>query len=268
MHLQTFPCSDDFDAFRESEKIWSCDGISKSNNKTTRYFRCNLVKRQGKQCASRLMVVENDCSTEFIAYIAKADHTHDQISNKMCPKLKDRIINLNKNNPTFTAQRIHDIFEAEKLEFIPTREQIQRIITYHCHKDDSDVIISVGDIISWAEEHVCNNNDIDLDTPFVVDFKASSVDDDEKYFQYIVSTKRLLMNASKYLNVCSDATYKVVFHGYPLLMIGSVDADKAFHLIATALSVSETTTDFSFLFEGEAFFQRFNKINLLFFENV
>lgn len=46
-----------------------------------------------------------------------------------------------------------------------------------------------------------------------------------------------------------DATYKVNFFGYPLMVIGSVDANRKFHLIGTTLYVSETTTDYEFLFQ-------------------
>lgn len=124
---------------------------------------------------------------------------------------------------------------------MPKISQIQGIIK---PKD----IISIGDVVSWSEEHLINV-DLNIDAPFVIDFKASTYEDEEKDFQYTISTKRLLSQSAHYEAVCMDATYKVNFHGYPLLMIGSIDANRKFHLIA--LSVSEKTADYEFLFQGK-----------------
>lgn len=43
----------------------------------------------------------------------------------------------------------------------------------------------------------------------------------------------------------------MVFFGYPLLIVGSLDANRKFHLVAASLSVSENTTDFEFMFDGK-----------------
>lgn len=107
----------------------STDGISKSDTAERRYFRCSLVKRNGPQCAYRLMVVEDASDTDFVVYVSAADHTHSQIANKMYPELRERIIKLNNTNMDFTAQKIRDIFVSEELPFIPKLQQIQSIIS-------------------------------------------------------------------------------------------------------------------------------------------
>lgn len=167
----------------------------------------------------------------------------------MSDSLKERIINLYKSNAGLTANKIRKIFIGEEEKFIPKLSQIQSVIRYHCQTKPSENIVTVGDVVAWAKQHEFKD-ELDIDTPFVIDSKASTHDDEEKYFQYLISTKRLLKNASNYDNICVDATYKVVFHGYPLLVIGSIDANRKFHLIAVSLCVSEKTTDYEFLFEG------------------
>lgn len=211
VYLKKFETKEEWDDFRQKEKCWSCDGISKSTAQ---------------------------------------EHTHEQIANKMNDRLKERIIKLYNSNSGFAAQKIRNVFIADGEKFIPKLSQIQSIIRYHCQTKPSKDIIKVGDIVAWAENQKLNH-EIDDDTPFVIDFKASTCEDQNKHFQYLISTKRLLANAANYENICVDATYKVVFHGYPLLIIGSIDANRKFHLIAASLSVSETTTDFEFLFEGK-----------------
>lgn len=150
---------------------------------------------------------------------------------------------------------------------LPTVSEIQNRISYHCQKpskqtndeapDDAGEapnaartqIITVGDVINWADNYQFES-ELDDDKPFVIDIKASSYEEKEKHFQYVFSTKKLLRNASKYKTICVDATYKVVYNGFPLLIMGSIDANRRFHLIAASLCVSETTTDFKFFFEA------------------
>ena len=48
----------------------------------------------------------------------------------------------------------------------------------------------------------------------------------------------------------TDATYKLTWQGYPVLLVGTSDADKVFHPFALAVTKGETTTDFTFLFQA------------------
>lgn len=230
-----------------------------------KYYRCNLVPKTGRQCASRLKSTEDQTKIDFVIEISIADHDHDEIeTNSLKPAIRDRIVALNTSNREFTAKKIHNIFKAENMLPLPTVSEIQSRISYHCQlgkaqqTEDAEneiqdatneVIITIGDVVQWAHGHKFNS-DLDDDTPFVIDLKASEFQDKEKHFQYVFSTKRLLRNASNCKNICVDATYKVLFNGYPLQIMGSIDANRRFHLLAASLCVSETTKDFEFFFEG------------------
>ena len=43
----------------------------------------------------------------------------------------------------------------------------------------------------------------------------------------------------------SDATYKIVYEGYPVLTIGTTDKSKQFHPFGLAITYEEQTEDFS-----------------------
>ena len=47
-----------------------------------------------------------------------------------------------------------------------------------------------------------------------------------------------------------DSTYKITFQGYPLIIVGTTDFNKRFHLIGMQLSTSETQRDFEFMFQA------------------
>ena len=67
--------------------------------------------------------------------------------------------------------------------------------------------------------------------------------DDGYTFRLYASTKHLIRvsaNATgRYIN--ADATYKLSWHGFPLLLVGTTDADKKFHPFGLQISKHFTT---------------------------
>lgn len=47
----------------------------------------------------------------------------------------------------------------------------------------------------------------------------------------------------------SDATYKVNEHDYPLILVGGIDVNQKFHLLAFSVTTREETSNYKFLFE-------------------
>ena len=81
-------------------------------------------------------------------------------------------------------------------------------------------MISIGDVVAW-----CQNNEtvpMDDDAPFVIGYEHSS-EDEHRWFRFMFSTQRLLKNAIGVTTLCIDATYNVNWHGYPFVIIGTVD---------------------------------------------
>lgn len=220
-----------------------------SNQGFRRYYRCNLVRQQGTQCNARLLVVESSFKTTFEVFSSSSGHTHDIIANKFQEELRNDILSLSRGGmlPKHIEQYINRKHKDSQ-ERMPTLKQIQNIVNYHNRTHENQPVISVGDVVTWIQKHDESSGDFNDDEPFVIGYKHSEPVDNERYFQYVISTKQLLKNASGYRNMCADATYKVVYQGYPLLLAGSVDANRKFHLIAAALSVSERAIDYEFFF--------------------
>ena len=66
-----------------------------------------------------------------------------------------------------------------------------------------------------------------------------------------ISTRHLLSLASKYVRILqADATYKLLWLGFPVLIIGISDMNKIFHPIGIALCKDEKTADFAFIFNS------------------
>lgn len=245
---QVFETKADLNDFLKNEKVWSISHSSTSDQCMRRYYRCNLVKKNEKQCAARLLVVEKSQTTDFEMFSSSTGHTHSDIANKLEYKVRDDVLNLSKGG--MMPIEIFRFLKEKPIEGLnPTLSQIQNIVNYHNRSKENQPVVSVGDVVTWMRAHDKTSNESDLDEPYVIGYDHSSPESTSCYFHYVVSTKRLMNNASSFSNIAVDATYKVVYQGYPLLIVGSVDANRKFHLIAAALCVSEKATDYQFLFQ-------------------
>lgn len=73
---------------------------------------------------------------------------------------------------------------------------------------------------------------------------------DKIKFKALVTTKRLISNAVDKCIIHADGTYKLNREGYPLLVFGSTDSQRAFHIVAVGICDAETSDDYAFCFKG------------------
>lgn len=149
---------------------------------------------------------------------------------------------------------------------MPMKKQVANYIKLYRKQSFGEPAVSIEDLILFCE----NNKQIpdDLDTPWVMAYQHSrlnnlsdSSDESEKsqsgddgnadnWFRYMVTTRRLLLNAKSSDIIHSDATNKITVQKYPLLVFGATDKtpDQKFHLFAIMISKRETADDFAFGF--------------------
>lgn len=70
----------------------------------------------------------------------------------------------------------------------------------------------------------------------------------------------LLKSAVEVNKVHCDSTYKLIWQGYPVVQIGTTDAQRKFHPFGLAVCTHETTEDYKFVFRSlkMAIFEKFN----------
>ena len=109
--------------------------------------------------------------------------------------------------------------------------------------------MSAAEIRTWCEENQSVPENVDK--PFVVSFYiyAGPIDPEEQDLKIVISTRRLLSLAQKSPLVQTDATYKIVWQGYPGIIVGTTDKDRRFHPFLFAVMKGETTQDFEFVFQ-------------------
>lgn len=50
--------------------------------------------------------------------------------------------------------------------------------------------------------------------------------------------------------VRADGTYKLIWQGFPVIVVGTIDVDRHFHCLAIAVTSNETMTDYKFVFKA------------------
>jgi hypothetical protein len=142
--------------------------------------------------------------------------------------------------------------------------------------------IGLAELNSWSEEHSVVPED--EDEPFVVHYESGFTqnyapipefdeEEDEEgaffdsqisistpqepnkfpvFFRFVLTTKRLLRNTLKTKHICADATYKLLWLGFPVLVVGTTDKVKRFHPFGIGVTSTETCVDFAFIFNAIA----------------
>ncbi|CAF1030694.1 unnamed protein product [Didymodactylos carnosus] len=143
-------------------------------------------------------------------------------------------------------------------------------LLYHADSDKVTIrkkygsyIISLGELEQWCQDN--SNVPANENTAFVVSYKIlydveedeEDEEDDEdvddtsgKVFRLFISSVRLLSVGSVASHINADATYKLVWQGFPVLVIGTTDRNKAFHPLGLAVCSNEKKSDFQFIFNA------------------
>lgn len=60
----------------------------------------------------------------------------------------------------------------------------------------------------------------------------------------------MLKNASEHKNVSADGTYKIMWQGFPLIVVGAIDRQKHFHVTAIVVTSNERKAEYEFVFRS------------------
>lgn len=127
----------------------------------------------------------------------------------------------------------------------PTPRQISYLLSKY-RKKETKPIINMGDLMKWCQERAAFPSN--SDDAFVIGHECSTHEGNQS-FRFCMSTPTLLEKLSNALIIATDATYKLNWLGYPLIIVGTVDNAKKFHPMIYAFSSHERTEDYEFVFQ-------------------
>ena len=105
-----------------------------------------------------------------------------------------------------------------------------------------------GEFENWCEIHSTMPDAEDESYVVGHEVNCDADNDEDRVLRAFISTKRLITLAIHQKLICSDATYKLLWHGFPVLLVGGVDKDKEFHPYGISITKSEAAEDFEFIF--------------------
>lgn len=149
----------------------------------------------------------------------------------------------NRNKPKAI---LYQLLKDENLHQISI-SQVKNTIAEYKEKKYGNTNISLTQLTNFINANLKVPES--MDEAFVVAFERSG-DDEEPWFRYFVSTKRLLSMAIDAEIVHADATLKITIQGYPLLACGTSDKGGHFHLFGLMLATNETSEDYEFMFNS------------------
>lgn len=218
------------------------------------YFRCKLVPKNRKQwCGRRYTLYLPSNSKQILILRNEFDHDHDKLlegtDRPPSDEKEEFIIDLFKCGTTKVNDIIRHLdYAREKKGLFGSEENPgKRQIEYMLKKfrnAQAPPMIKLGDMKKWCDQ----NDDFpsDVDEGFVIGSHFSSFDDDLA-FGFAVSTPLLLEMLSNCKKICIDATYKLTWLDFPLVVLGTVDRAKHFHPYVYALVSHEKAIDYEFV---------------------
>lgn len=252
-----------YNSLEEVEQFLEAEGFVLYDNKDLVcgqkfYYRCGCIPRDRKReqwCARRFIIyLPSDCNDIFLQWNA-LDHNHEELligQKKPISKEMLTFINDLYDKQTFkhssiilhieSARNEQNIFRNEPN---PSVRQLEYCLKKY-RAGDTRKMINLGDLMEWCKTN--SNYPDDIDEPFVLSNECNA--ENVSGFRFCITTPRLLKIISKAEIICIDATYKLNWLGYPLIVLGTVDRQKHFHPTMYACSSHETTNDYSFVFRS------------------
>lgn len=238
------------ETFVTKERIWSKSFPNKTSAGEKVYYRCRLVKSRGVQCAAGLYLLYHSNNSKISLFRATNEHTCDQITTVSTividPKVQSTVRDLLVSKHMKPNAILDVINRDTEIVIKPSKNQVNNIVSSIRKELNITMTISLSKLNDLIEP--LTNVPEDLEKCFVAAYEWDT--EPIPFFRILLTSKTLLLNCTMSDIVVCDATYKLLFSGYPLIVVGTVDMHKHFHLIAVALVSTETTDDYQWVFEN------------------
>lgn len=234
-------------AFVAAEKKWSIRRKTNTEEGAKTFYRCNLVKQRRAPCAAVVYLLYDATGSRVFLFRGSEGHTCDTMDDdvKSGPKLTDEVIKVIKelHDQKKKPMAIREALTLMKLP-VPKLYTIKFQIAKYKKEKYGPTSISMSELRELLNQYT-DIPDAD-EKPYVL----HDINADAEHFRFFMTTKSLISNAAQAVSINADATYKLMWQGFPCLIVGTTDASKKFHIIGVSVCTSETEADFVFLFRA------------------
>ncbi|CAF1550987.1 unnamed protein product [Adineta ricciae] len=237
---------------------WSKHYVNYTERGRKVYYRCNKKKRRGPQCPANMCLLYHADTDQVTCYKTENGHAHDGDEIRgVSGKVKQVVVELYSDGVTKPKQ-IMRALEARKMK-TPTYGQLNSYLVHLRKKKYGSHQISLGELEQWcqANESIPTNEDTAFVVSYEIKYDDEDDEDDEDVEDYQGSRFRIFISSLRLLNITllsshinADATYKLVWQGFPVLVVGTTDLKKSFHPFGLSICSNEKTKDFEFIFKS------------------
>lgn len=211
---------------------------------TKEYFSCSIYSK----CKARMQLHCLNDDQRVCMLRNNVDHQHDHLDQhkRIRKEIKEMIIELFNLRVTAPLNIIYAL-RIKGLVNVPKQRQITNFLSRYRCKNIRKPSISYFEIEKW-----CKSNLEIPDNPnklFVLRNQVKS--GDSPYIRITASTKYLLELGTNNIDFCcTDATYKLIYQGHPVIIVGHVDKARRFHPISLSITTTEKNEDFTYIFDS------------------
>lgn len=198
------------------------------------YFRCrSMTKERDQWCAIRYTLFFPSNSLKVQILKNQHDHDHDAllegtarpISYEMAQYVKGLFeCGTEKTSAIIAhidyARKNNGLFQKEPT---PGKRQIEYLIRKF-RSAEAPSLLNLGDLIEWCNKY--SQLPSDVNEAFVISQETSLPNDPNLSFRFVLSTRLLLEKCLEQKTIAIDATYKLNWLDYPLMVYGTVDREK------------------------------------------
>ncbi len=231
----------------KQEGVWKKESTKNTYDGKKVYYTC----KYGSNCEAKLYILYPSDGSRDVLYRSDIEHgNHDKVVRGIPPAAKEEITQLFKDGIR-KPKEILRVLRERPNAYIPSENQLRNFLTSVRTSVLGRPTISYGELLSFvSEKSAIPEND---DDTYVCDFKGDlDLENGESFFRLAFTTKRLIGMMIKSNCIQADATYKLNWNNFPVLIVGVTDRARRFHPTAMAVTKGETEEDFEFIFSAVA----------------
>ena len=115
------------------------------------------------------------------------------------------------------------------------------------NKNYGELKVSLGELEIIIKTYTSIPTDQELDKMFASNYQISyDVSQDKSKLRVFFTSRRFLFATVHVTHINLDGTYKFIWNGFPVIMIGTTDICKHYHHFGLAFTKSETASDYEF----------------------
>jgi hypothetical protein len=130
---------------------------------------------------------------------------------------------------------------------LPSKRQLDNYLHQLRESKYGPSQISVGELEAWLLKNSVIPEDLHI--PFVAQYELET-EEEESIFRFFITSRYLMSICANSYKIHADATYKLLWQGFPVLIVGTTDMDKHFHPFGLSVCTNEKKEDFKFLFRA------------------